>query len=92
MNASMMWNDVMSTNFFLSTSITTTKNKLRILKDRFFFSYSTWLLRRLTAGTAINDAILAGQRSADCEKKFNECNLESKKLQQMFDLLLRSIN
>lgn len=53
---------------------------------------STWLLRRLTAGTAISDAILAGQRSADCEKKFFDCNLESKKLQQMFDLLLRTIN
>ncbi|XP_031630522.1 uncharacterized protein LOC116345366 [Contarinia nasturtii] len=53
---------------------------------------STWILRRLTAGTAVNDAILAGQRSADCEKKFFECNMKSKNIQQVFDLLHRTMN
>lgn len=50
------------------------------------------MLQRLTAGTAVSDAIAAGQRSADCEKKFFECNMKSKNIQQMLDLLMRSIN
>lgn len=50
------------------------------------------MLQRLTAGTAVSDAILAGQRSADCEKKFFECNMKSKNIQQMLELLMRSIN
>lgn len=54
--------------------------------------YSTTLMKRLTAGTAINDAIAAGQRFDDCEQKFAECKMKSKGLEPFFEFFSHSIH
>lgn len=47
-------------------------------------------MKHLTAGTAINDAIAAGQRSDDCEQKFFECKMKSKGFELFLEFFSQS--
>lgn len=63
----------------------------RFSKFYFYLKCSTSLLKRLTAGTAINDAITAGQHFDDCEMKFSECKFKSKNLHQILETVLQNV-
>lgn len=58
---------------------------------RRFAHWRTWFLKEMTAGTAVNDAILAAHQSNDCRKRFPTCKLKSKQILKAIESLLQHV-